>query len=91
MELLAKWFTRIKIVADEKCIGCGECTRYCQMGIPVQKFAQLREDMSNHNSACIQCGICVEVCPMECLSVVTAASGVRAEAKKKRKMEMVQH
>ena len=60
MELLSKWFGRLKIVANDKCIGCSECTRFCQMGIPVQQFAQMREDMANHNSACIQCGICVE-------------------------------
>jgi polyferredoxin len=91
MELLARWFTRIKISANEKCIGCGECTRYCQMGIPVQKFAQMREELSNHNSACIQCGICVEVCPMDVLSVARAEGSVRSEAKKKRDMTIVQH
>jgi NosR/NirI family transcriptional regulator, nitrous oxide reductase regulator len=84
MELLSKWFSRIKITANEKCIGCGECTRYCQMGIPVQKFSQMREDFGNHNSACIQCGICVEVCPMNVLSVVRGKDSARAEAAKKR-------
>ncbi|MCC7381272.1 MAG: NAD(P)-binding domain-containing protein [Deltaproteobacteria bacterium] len=69
MEVLSKWFGRLKIVSNEKCIGCGECTRYCQMGIPVQRFAQMRQDLANHNSACIQCGICVEVCPMKVLSL----------------------
>jgi NosR/NirI family transcriptional regulator, nitrous oxide reductase regulator len=91
MELLSKWFTRIKISANEKCIGCGECTRYCQMGIPVQKFAQMREELSNHNSACIQCGICVEVCPMDVLSVTRADGSVRSETKKKRDLAIVQH
>jgi thioredoxin reductase/polyferredoxin len=91
MELLSKWFTRIKITSNEKCIGCGECTRYCQMGIPVQKFAQMREDLSNHNSACIQCGICVEVCPMDVLDVVRAGSSVSGEAKRKRTLTVVQH
>lgn len=91
MELLSRWFTRIKITSNEKCIGCGECTRYCQMGIPVQKFAQMREDMSNHNSACIQCGICVEVCPMDVLDVVRAEGSVRTEAKKKRALTIIQH
>ena len=88
MELLAKWFTKIKIVSNEKCIGCGECTRYCQMGIPVQKFAQMREDMSNHNSACIQCGICVEVCPMMVLSVEIGEKSARVEAHEKRPIEL---
>jgi NosR/NirI family nitrous oxide reductase transcriptional regulator len=89
MELLAKYFGRLKIVANEKCIGCSECTRYCQMGIPVQKFAQLREDLANHNSACIQCGICVEVCPMDVLEVVRAEGSVRGEARRKRALPIV--
>ena len=71
MELLSKWFSKITIKANDKCIGCGECTRHCQMGIDVQKFAQRRKDMDNTNSSCIQCGICVQVCPMEVLSIGT--------------------
>jgi polyferredoxin len=89
MELLSKWFGRLKIVSNDKCIGCGECTRYCQMGIPVQKFAQMREDLANHNSACIQCGICVEVCPMEVLSVQRSEESTRTEAKKTRSLPII--
>ena len=69
MEMVAKRISKIQIVSNDKCIGCGECTRFCQMGIDVQRFAQSRKDMHNGNSACIQCGICVQVCPMEVLSV----------------------
>ena len=69
MELLSKWFSKIAIDANDKCIGCGECTRYCQMGIVVQSFAQKQQQFHNGNSACIQCGICVQVCPMEVLSI----------------------
>ena len=89
MELLAKWFGRLKIQANDKCIGCSECTRYCQMGIPVQKFAQMRKDLGNHNSACIQCGICVEVCPMDVLTLVRADQGTRAEAKAKARLPII--
>ncbi|MDG1480483.1 MAG: NAD(P)-binding domain-containing protein [Myxococcota bacterium] len=69
MEELARRFSTIAIKADDRCIGCGECTRYCQMGIDVQQFAQTQTLMDNQNSACIQCGICVQVCPMEVLEV----------------------
>jgi len=69
MEEVSRRISRIAIDANDKCIGCGECTRYCQMGIDVQQFAQKQVVMSNGNSSCIQCGICVQVCPMEVLSI----------------------
>ncbi len=69
MEILSRKFSRIAIKANEKCIGCGECTRYCQMGIDVQSFAQRQETFHNGNSACIQCGICIQVCPMDVLDL----------------------
>ncbi len=80
MEELAKRLTRIVIKADSRCIGCGECTRYCQMGIEVQRFAQNQELMSNHNSACIQCGICIQVCPMNVLEVGEVGDPVELRA-----------
>lgn len=88
MELIAKRFTRIRIDANDKCIGCGECTRYCQMGIEVQRFAQEREVLSNHNSACIQCGICVEVCPMDVLSVHRSETSVHTEVARRGKRRL---
>ena len=70
MEWLAKRWGRLAIVADSRCISCGECTTYCQMGIDVQGFAQKQETLDNTRSACIQCGVCVEVCPMDVLELV---------------------
>ena len=69
MGILARWFSKISIRSTDRCIGCGECTRYCQMGIDVQRFAQKQERMDNRNSACIQCGVCIEVCPMDVLAI----------------------
>ncbi|MCB9665597.1 MAG: NAD(P)-binding domain-containing protein [Alphaproteobacteria bacterium] len=74
MELLSRRFGRLAIVADERCISCGECTTWCQMGIDVQGFAEDREVLDNANSACIQCGVCVEVCPMDVLTLVDKPS-----------------
>ena len=68
MQLISKYFGRLQIQANEHCIGCGQCTRYCQVGIDVQKFAQRGKAFSNEQTSCIQCGICIEVCPMEVLS-----------------------
>ncbi|MBI4815731.1 MAG: NAD(P)-binding domain-containing protein [Deltaproteobacteria bacterium] len=89
MELLSKWFGKLRIVESDKCIGCGECTRFCQMGIPVQKFAQMREPLANHNSACIQCGICVEVCPMDVLTLERGTQSARADAAAKKQLRIV--
>lgn len=69
MEIWSSFYTRMRwsrfrIVADDRCIACGECTRYCQVGIDVMSFALRREELTNANSSCIGCGICVSVCPM---------------------------
>jgi len=73
MELYSKsarklGFGRYGIHANDKCIACGECTRYCLVGIPVMQFAMKQERLDNTNSSCIGCGICVTVCPMDVLS-----------------------
>jgi thioredoxin reductase/polyferredoxin len=72
MELFSAWFTRrgwsrFAITANDKCIACGECTRHCQVGIDVMRFAMLQQELNNANSSCIGCGICVTVCPMDVL------------------------
>ncbi|MFQ5638536.1 MAG: NAD(P)-binding domain-containing protein [bacterium] len=72
---LAKWmefwsnkFGKLGIDSNEKCITCGECSRYCEVGIDVMSFAKNQQRFSNKNSSCIQCGICITVCPMDVLS-----------------------
>lgn len=56
------------ISANSKCIACKECSRNCQVGIPVMDFALKQEVLDNTNSSCIGCGVCVTVCPMNTLS-----------------------
>jgi NosR/NirI family nitrous oxide reductase transcriptional regulator len=73
MHLYSKGFTklgwsRFEIRANDKCIGCTECSRNCQVGIDVMSFALKQESITNANSSCIGCGICVSVCPMDTLS-----------------------
>ena len=62
-----RW-SRFKIVANDKCIGCYECSRNCQVGIDVMSFALKEDSITNADSSCIGCGICVTVCPMDTLS-----------------------
>ena len=73
MQIFSAWFTRLRasrfaIHANDKCIACGECSRYCQVGIDVMSYALKRTELNNANSSCIGCGICVTVCPMDVLT-----------------------
>ncbi|MCK5619986.1 MAG: NAD(P)-binding domain-containing protein, partial [Candidatus Krumholzibacteria bacterium] len=38
--ILAKWYGKLKIVSDEKCISCTQCSKYCQVGVDVMAFAK---------------------------------------------------
>lgn len=72
MEVWARFYTRMRwsrfaITANDKCIACGECTRNCQVGIDVMKYALEQKELNNENSSCIGCGICITVCPMTVL------------------------
>ena len=78
MQIFSSAFTRFKasrfaIRSSDKCIACGECTRYCQVGIDVMNYALTQRVLDNSNSSCIGCGICVTVCPMGVLSFADQA------------------
>jgi len=60
--------SRFAIKSNDKCIGCYECSRNCQVGINVMNFALKQEEINNANSSCIGCGICVTICPMDVLT-----------------------
>jgi thioredoxin reductase/polyferredoxin len=66
--------SRFRIVANDKCIACTECSRNCQVGIDVMNYSLKQEPITNANSSCIGCGICVSVCPMDVLSFREAAA-----------------
>ena len=68
MQYTSKWFGTLQISSNEKCITCGECSRYCEVGIDVMAFAKNQQSFSNEKTSCIQCGICITVCPMDVLS-----------------------
>jgi ferredoxin len=83
MQIWSAAFTRFRVSrfaihANEKCIACTECTRNCQVGIDVMSYALKQEPITNDNSSCIGCGICVTVCPMD---VLTFARVGAAESK----------
>ena len=68
MQMTSKWFGTLQISSNEKCITCGECSRYCEVGIDVMAFAKNQQSFHNENTSCIQCGVCITVCPMNVLS-----------------------
>jgi thioredoxin reductase/polyferredoxin len=79
MHLISGWYSKLgiskfEIVANDKCIGCMECSRNCQVGIDVMSYATKQEPLTNATSSCIGCGICVSVCPMDTLSFGTGAA-----------------
>jgi polyferredoxin len=76
-QILAAWYGRLKIKADDKCISCTLCSRHCQVGVDVMSFAKNQQPFDNRNSSCIHCGICIDVCPMDVLSF---DSGPRASS-----------
>jgi NosR/NirI family nitrous oxide reductase transcriptional regulator len=67
-QVLAKWFGKLNIKSNAKCISCTQCSKFCQVGVDVMAFAKNQESFDNRNSSCIQCGICIDVCPMDVLS-----------------------
>ncbi|MHC4812120.1 MAG: NAD(P)-binding domain-containing protein [Planctomycetota bacterium] len=70
-QVLSRWYGRLKIKSNDKCISCTECSKYCQVGVDVMAFAKNQESFDNKNSSCIHCGICIDVCPMGVLSFST--------------------
>ena len=71
-QLLSRLYGRLKIVSNDKCITCTECSKYCQVGVDVMAFAKNQQPFDNSNSACIHCGICIDVCPVSVLSFETS-------------------
>jgi ferredoxin len=69
LRLLSAWYGKFRIKPADRCIACGECSRYCQMGIDVMKWALKQAPVTNRNSSCIGCGVCVSVCPMDNLTM----------------------
>lgn len=69
MNLVGKKSSRFRVSADKhRCIACNMCTRYCEVGVDVMKFAVKGEAFGMWNSSCIGCGICIHVCPTDVLT-----------------------
>lgn len=69
MNVVGRKLSRFRISADKhRCIACNMCTRYCEVGVDVMRFAVRGEPFGMWNSSCIGCGICIHVCPTDVLT-----------------------
>ena len=60
-------------VQPDLCIGCGNCTTYCEMGIDVRAYAMANQDV--RRASCVGCGACAQVCPRGVLRITSDAPG----------------
>lgn len=52
--------------SNHRCIECGTCNRYCEMGIDIRLRA--RQGIPLRDTECVACGACIAVCPRYALS-----------------------
>lgn len=75
------WLTRSRfaVVPNDRCRGLGLCTQACPMGIDVARFAHRDkkpiEVAFGLETACVGCGGCIDVCPVDALSFAPLKEG----------------
>lgn len=55
----------VAVTIAEDCIHCGECVERCVFGVRVFQD----EKMEYNAKACVGCGLCVTICPVEATSM----------------------
>src|SRR5690606_17332316 len=66
--ILQKYFSRFRITTNGgQCISCGNCSKYCEMGIDVRAYAQKGQNIVR--ASCVGCGMCSAVCPRGVLNL----------------------
>ncbi|MGF1656364.1 MAG: 4Fe-4S binding protein [Verrucomicrobiales bacterium] len=66
--LLQRFSSRFRITTNgAQCISCGNCSKYCEMGIDVRWYAQRKQNVIR--ASCVGCGLCAAVCPRGVLAL----------------------
>ncbi len=66
--LIQRFYSRFRITTNgAQCISCGNCSKYCEMGIDVKWYAQRGQDVVR--ASCVGCGMCSTVCPRGVLNL----------------------
>jgi len=66
--ILQKKLSRFRITTNgAQCMSCGNCSKYCEMGIDVRWYAQRGQDVVR--ASCVGCGMCSTVCPRGVLNL----------------------
>lgn len=61
------------------CAGCGTCNSHCHMAIDISGGPEI-----NRTGDCVGCGVCVEVCPHQALSMTNNTSLIKEKSEKVR-------
>ncbi len=60
--IIQRFYSRFRITTNGgQCISCGNCSKYCEMGIDVRWYAQRGQNIVR--ASCVGCGMCATVCP----------------------------
>lgn len=66
--ILQKYLSRFRITTNgAQCMSCGNCSKYCEMGIDVRWYAQRGQNVIR--ASCVGCGMCATVCPRGVLNL----------------------
>ncbi len=60
--IFQRFLSRFRITTNGgQCMSCGNCSKYCEMGIDVRSYAQRGDNIVR--ASCVGCGVCAAVCP----------------------------
>ena len=77
---IQRFKSRFRITTNgAQCISCGNCSKYCEMGIDVRWYAQRGQDIVR--ASCVGCGMCSAVCPRGVLNLENGPTHDRVEYK----------